>query len=147
MIPSRSHVPTSVGVRTSGAHLAVDATDGVRKNTTRGVRNNGPFARTKPGESLRYRSERRWQHRRTRRDCDQPARHHRKVMQPDEEYVGFPSNRVASAQELDTARSALHRPTRDRGQRKDGANAIATVRKRGATVMQGIINARSDRKE
>jgi hypothetical protein len=26
-------------------------------------------------------------------------------MQPDEENVGFPSNRVASAQELDTARS------------------------------------------
>jgi hypothetical protein len=68
-------------------------------------------------------------------------------MQPDEEYVGFPSNRVASAQELDTARSALHRPTRNRGQRKDGANTIATVRKRGATVMQGIIGTRSDRKE
>jgi hypothetical protein len=29
----------------------VDATDGVRKNTTRGVRINGPFARTKPGDS------------------------------------------------------------------------------------------------
>jgi hypothetical protein len=35
----------------SGDHLAVDATDGVRKNTTRGVRINGPFARTKPGDS------------------------------------------------------------------------------------------------
>jgi hypothetical protein len=67
-------------------------------------------------------------------------------MQPDEEYVGFPRNRVASAQELDTARSASHQP-RAIVETKDGTNAIATVCKRGATVMQGIIEARSDRKE
>ena len=50
---SRTHLG---GRRTSGDHLAVDANDGVRKNTTRGVRLDGPFARTKPGETLRYRS-------------------------------------------------------------------------------------------
>jgi hypothetical protein len=100
--------PRDSSLLESDDHLAVAAIDDVRKGTTRGVRNNGPFARTKPGEPLQIRRCRRWQHRRQRRDCDQPARHHRKVMQPDEENVGFPRNRVASAQELDTARSALH---------------------------------------
>ena len=38
-------------------------------------------------------------------------------------------------------------PTYERSyETTDGANAIATVRKRGATVMQGIIEARSERK-
>ena len=77
--------PRDPGLPGSSDHLAVDANDGVRKNTTRGVRVSESSAKANSSDLLRYRSERRWQHRRTRRDCDQPARHHRKVMQPDEE--------------------------------------------------------------
>ena len=47
--------------------------------------------------------------------------------------------RVASAQDLDTARSASHC--------KDGTNTNAAVRKRRAKVMQGIIRARLERKD
>ena len=110
--------PRESGLPGSSDHLAVDANDGVRKNTTRGVRVSESSAKANSSDLLRYRSERRWQHRRTRRDCDQPARHHRKVMQPDEENVGFPRDRVASAQELDTARSALHQRTRNRAKQR-----------------------------
>ena len=57
------------------------------------------------------------------------------------------ATRVASAQDLDTARSASHRPTRNRGKTMDGTNAIAADASRGTTVMQGIIEVRSNRKE
>jgi len=53
--------------------------------------------------------------------------------------------RVASAQELDTARSATHRP-REIVETRDGSNAAATVGSRGATVTQGVIGTRSERK-
>lgn len=128
-------------------HLAVYATDGVRKNTTRGGRVGESSAKTTSSDPPRIRSFRRQQCRRTRRERDQPARQHRKMLQPDEENVGFPRQLGSRAhRNLDTARSASHRPTRNRGKTMDGTNANATVRKRGATVMQGIIEARSERK-
>jgi hypothetical protein len=121
--------------------------NGVRKNTTRGGRVGESSAKATSSDPLRIRSFRRQQCRRTRRERDQPARHARKNMQPDEEYVGFPRQLGSRAhRKLDTARSASHRPTRDRGQTMDGTNTNAAARKRGATVMQGIIGVRSERK-
>ena len=56
--------------------------------------------------------------------------------------VGFPRRLGPRAPGPETARSASHRPTRDRGPTMDGTDATATVCSRGATVMQGIIEAR-----
>ena len=106
--------------------------NGVRKNTTRGVSIDGPFARTKPGDAPRDRSFLRQQCRRTRRERDQPARHSRKRMQPDEEYVGFPRQLGSRAHRNWTRHGATsHQPASDCGQ-MDGTHTNATVRKRGA---------------
>jgi hypothetical protein len=82
-----------------GQHLAVFATDGVRKYTTQGGRVSESSAKATSSDPPRHRSILRQQCRRTRRERDQPARQHRKMLQPDEEYVGFRGNSVASAQE------------------------------------------------
>jgi len=118
----------------------MDATDGVRKNTTRGGRVSESSAKATSSDPPRIRSCRRWKHRRPRRERDRPARHHPSDGADRRGRRRIPEEtRVASAQDPDTARSASHR--------KDGTNANATVCNRGATVMQGIIGARLDRKE
>jgi hypothetical protein len=131
----------------SGETLAGLVKAGVRKNTTRGGRVSDSPAKVISSDPPRFRSLHRWKHRWKRRERGRPARHYPSDGADRRGTRRIPEEtRVASAQDPDTARSASHRPTRNRGETMAGTNANAKVRKRGVTVMQGIIEARSERK-
>jgi len=121
----------------SGRRLAVSATDGVRKNTTRGRRSTERLRRRLPGDPPRTRSLRRWKHRRVRREREADLRG--RFLQPTRNRRIPEVTRAASAQDPERHGARL---TDHERSCKDGTDATATVCRRGATVAQGAIEAR-----
>lgn len=125
----------------SGRHLAVSATDGVRKNTTPGGRSDGPSARTNPGEPPRVRRLHR-KHRWFRRvRARTPRRTSKEGRIPTRNTSESRGNSGREREDRCTARSGSHQTT------SMGPTRTRKERERGATEAQGAPEARSNREE